>query len=214
MDSLIRQRFGPHLRALGFIGGPSTWRRVHDDRIDVINLSGSLDQGTGQNRLGLSYGVRFQEVHKDDTDVIDPAKVRTEHLDLELFDLGSDSEEPAPDGLDEAALEATARRLREVVVPFLDTLAHYDAARAAIETDTDIPSGSHQTANPGSFARWDLPGRLALAHQDKETAENYLKRALVRANSWQDSNDSLADDWKAVKVARLENLLNRARRLR
>ena len=36
IDSLIRQRFGADLRARGFRGGPRTWRRIHEDRVDLI----------------------------------------------------------------------------------------------------------------------------------------------------------------------------------
>lgn len=211
MDSLLRQHFGPVLRDLGFGGGPRTWRRVHEDRVDVIHLGAGLDRGTGNNGFDLTYGARFAVAEEPD-----PGPARADSLDLELFDTAHHAVDPdadgPEDGLSEAGVATMSRRLREVVVPFLDSLVRYETARAAIENGVGVPDETHQHAGLETCARWEVLGRLALAHRDRATAEHYLGLALDFRRRELDLADVFRD-WKATQVARLIHLLDRARLL-
>lgn len=103
-DSMIRQHLGPTLRALGFTGGPTTWKRTHDDRVDEVSVSASV-QYDGQNRVYLSYGAHFvamDNLHESDADSSlsgwesDPGGL---HLSVYESDQAEDeTEESAPGG--------------------------------------------------------------------------------------------------------------------
>ena len=181
--------------------------------MDVIHLSGELDRDTGHNRLLLSYGARFRVAGttRDSEDFVHEA-VRADSLDLDLFDDGHLGETSGSDGLSEAAIRAMNQRLREIVVPFLDTLADYGIARAALERGVGYPEGTHRHSNPSNATQWEVVGRLALAHHDKPTAEHYLQRAVDFARGQLDVADTFRQ-WRATEVARLTDLLDRARAL-
>lgn len=160
MDSLIRHYFGADLRALGFKGGPRTWRRMHEDRVDIVSISTFTD-GANQTRLYVGYGTRYVALHPPDEPwPIDPNKVVDHQLDIRLSE-SSTAEEP----LGELDLAETLRRLKELAVPFLDGLGEYEFAKAVLERDAHIPAGAFQELGPmGSPARRRLLGQLAAAN--------------------------------------------------
>ncbi len=160
MDSLLRQHFGADLRALGFKGGPRTWRRMHSDRADLLYVDAFTDIGTGQPRLTLEYGTRFDAAHPEPGG---RAPDQIGHQDLDLIVTESAIDE---DPLRETSLTAVALRLREVVVPFLDTLGRYEFAIAALEHGVGAPNGDGvmhvgMYSNDRDAGCWTLLARAA-----------------------------------------------------
>jgi hypothetical protein len=209
MDSLIRQHFGADLRTLGFSGGPRTWRRAHPDRVDVIAIGSTAHFDTGENRLHLCYGTRFDAVHPDDEPhPVDRNKLRDYDLDFRIFD--HDHFTDAPFGED--YLAAVAARLRDVVVPLLNRLGDYATVTALLEADTGLPPGAWLEGNLGSPARSEVLGMLALAAGDRATAVKHLTRTLQSAQSWATIHPDTADSDNTV-LAYWAGMLDRARRL-
>ena len=190
-DSLIRQRFGPGLRSHGFKGGPRTWRRLHGDRVDVITFDIWTHRGTGQARLDVHYGTRYDAVHPaDDPCPFERAKIGEEHLDVRIVERS-----PEDDPLREDSLAASVVRMNDVVIPFLDTLGRYELAKAVLEHDAGLPASAEHLAGPtGSPARSMVLGLLGLAAEDKETALPGLQRAHALAQSALEGDSSSDGD--------------------
>ncbi len=186
VDSLIREHFGAELRTLGFTGGPRTWRRDHEGRLDVIAIGGGQDLGTGENRLDVAYGAYFDGAHPPGEPwLVERAKVRDHDLDVRIFDFDPFVDSPRTDDPFGAAyLAALVARIRDVTVPFLDTLGDYHAVRALLEADTGLPRGAALAGNLGSVARSRVLGMLGLHARDKTTAVTHLQRTLQWAESW------------------------------
>ena len=231
MDSLIREHLGATLRRAGFKGGPRTWRRAHDDRVDVIAVSTWMDPESGRNELHLTYGTRLDALHEtehfqpgNDTSrypaPVDRAKTSELDLDLRVFEYaGNADDDPIEqdgdqlDGTSAAGMAASARRLVEVVVPFLDSLGAYERVRCLLAFDEGIPPGAGLAANLGSPARLELLGRMALSHADKATAVASLTAAADLASTQLRETPGPGEDWARKRLIDLERWLAQARDL-
>lgn len=200
-ESMLRTYVGPTLRALGFVGGPTIWRRATDDQVDEITFSAGV-QSDGQNRIHLDYGAYFialTSLYGEDDDsrvLVGEDNRRGRHLSVSETDevatrapVGRDSLDAfSPDGL-----AALTERLTDVVVPFLTSLKDYKTVLAVLEADIGLPPGSAQGASPGSFSRHEIAGSLALAHGDRTTAVAHLDAAIELAWTFQESE--FGDGW-------------------
>lgn len=210
MDSLIRKHLGPELRRLGFSGGPTTWRQVLASRVDVISVNGGLDHGTGENTLGLSYGTYLDAVHpEDEPRHLDRAKIRSEHLDVEVVHEGSFAGDP----LGAEYLGAVVSCLRDVVVPFLDLLNEQAAMTALLEHDVGLPPGAHCMARLGSPSRSIVLGMLALEAGDRGTAVRHLERVWEWVRPSGKDDRSARDPQTEAHVTYWASVLGRARGL-
>ncbi|MFY0408025.1 hypothetical protein [Solicola sp. PLA-1-18] len=209
-DSLLRHHLAPSLRAAGFVGGPRTWRRIHDVRVDVIAISAGQDPVTGDNRVGLLYGVYFDAAHPaDGLSPVDRARLSHHHLDIEVHDdVFADDHPQVTDQFGRAALEAVVERFHDVVLPFLDGLSDYERVAELIETDTGIPDGAAMHSGLGSPSRSEVLGLLALAAGDRRAAVAHLQHAREAARSASDG--SPLDD---EAIAFWTDRLHRARQL-
>jgi len=198
VDALLRFHLGPELRRLGFRGSGRTWRRFHDDRVDVVAL------GSHDDELHLSYGVRLDAAHPEgESYPVDRTRVRDYELDVRLGEEWSTSE---------SELDRCARHLAATVVPFLDTFGRYELARAYLEHGAGAPAGALSLNNPGSPDTNRILGMLALAAGDRFTAVDQLQRLVAVTEEWAASATSADDDahadvvlWRAqlVKAQRL-----------
>lgn len=160
IDRLLRRHLGPTLRGLGFRAGGRTWRRLHDDRVDVIFL------GSGDDEISVGYGTRFDAAHPDDEPYPEERTTISDyHLDIRLREKW---------GVSPESLDRCARRLEVTVVPFLDTLGRYELARAYLEHLAGAPPGADTLDNPGSPAVRGVLGLLAYAAGDRPTAVEQL----------------------------------------
>lgn len=187
VDVLLRRHVAPELRRLGFRGTGRTWRRFHDDRVDVVSV------GSSAGLLRLSYGVRFDVAHPaEEPYPVDRAKVLAEELDVCLSEGWSASGHE---------LDRCARHLGSTVVPFLDTFARYEFARAYLEDGVGAPVDALSDDNRSSPAVSGVLGMLAIAAGDRGTAVEHLGRRLAAAQSWADSHsggNDAADDAELV----------------
>jgi hypothetical protein len=198
-DALLRQHLGPELRRHGFHTGGRTWRRLHEDRVDVVAF------GSSGGRIHLSYGTRFDAAHPDhEPHPVDRAKVRDYHLDIRLVE---DWSATGPD------LDRCARHLGATVVPFLDTLARYEFARAYLEHGAGAPNSADSLETPGSPRVSGVLGLLASAAGDQPTAVENLAHQLAAAESWANSPEGRCGDTANADVAFWRRELDRARRL-
>ena len=197
VDVLLRRHVGPELRRQGFKGSGRTWRRIHDDRVDVVAF------GSSGTDVQFGYGTRFDAVHPaGEPFPVERAMVRDFHLDVRLSEGTSATA---------AELDRCAERLRAVIVPFLDTLGRYEFARDYFEDNRGVPAGATAMENPGSPDADGKLGMLAAAAGDKETAVACLTRRLAAAESWA-ARDSNRDDVRA-DVAYWRTQLAKAERL-
>ena len=179
----------PTLRQHGFRGSGRTWRRLHLDRVDVIAPGSSGDE------IHLTYGTRFDAAHPDgELFPVDREKISDYHLDIRLLE---NWEASGPD------LDRCARHLDEDVVPFLDTLGHYELVRSYLEHRTGTPSsaGLLEPGAPNSPATNGVLGMLALAAEDRVTAVDRLTRRLAFAEHPDgrhgDDADAVIRFWRA-----------------
>lgn len=197
VDVLIRQHLAPELRRLGFRGSGRIWRRLHEDRVDIVSL------GSREHEVRLAYGVRFDASHPDDEpDPVDRATARD--TDVSLYE-----DWPAT----EPALDRCADRLRSVVVPFLDTFARYELTRAYLEYGAGAPPHALSMNTPGSPVVSGVLGMLAMAAGDRDTAVECLRRRLASAESWAGSSRTGTDDTARGEVSFWRAQLAKARRL-
>lgn len=199
VDVLIRRHVGPGLRRQGFTGGARTWRRRHADRVDVIGI------GSGDGRIHLSYGTRFDAAHPDGEPFpVEPAKLGSDHLDIHLLEF---CEASVP------GLDGCARHLEAAVVPFLDSLGRYELARAYLEHNAGAPGSAERREGMGSQAMSEVLGMLALAAGDRVIAVEHLERLLVEAESWAESADATYRDTAQAYIQFWRTHLDRARLL-
>lgn len=199
VDVLLRRHLGPTLRRFGFRSNGRTWRRFHDDRVDVVAFRSDED------RLHLSYGVRFDAAHPDgEPHPVDRATARDVDLDVRL------SENWSPTGPE---LDRCAQHLAATVVPFLDTFARYELVCAYLEHRAGAPAGTMSMNNPDSPATSGLLGLLALAADDRETAVEHLTRRLAVEESWADSPWHKKDDTAQTRIAFWRAQLSKAQGL-
>ena len=64
------------------------------------------------------------------------SKIGAQDLDVQISESSHDE-----DPLGAHSIAGTARRLNDVVVPFLDTLGRYEFAKAVLEHDAGVPHG-------------------------------------------------------------------------
>lgn len=164
-DVLIRRHVAPVLRSEGFVGRGRTWRRFHSDRVDVVSI------GSSGSEMSVGYGTRFDAVHPGgELFPVPRDEVRYGQLDASLSFTARASER---------GLAGCARRLAEDVVPFLDGLGSYEAARAYLETGAGVPTGSTAMDNPGSPVVLGVLGLLAQAAGDQDRAVGCLAQRLA-----------------------------------
>lgn len=199
VDILLRRHLAPALRRNGYKGSGRTWRRFHDDRVDVIAL------GSSEDRLHLSYGVRFDAAHpSDEPHQVDRAKPYDYHLDVRISETWSTTG---------SELDRCAQHLASTVMPFLDTFARYELARSYLEHGVGTPAGAMSLNNPDSPASWGVLGLLAAAAGDRHAAVEYLSRRLAAEESWADASWRSADDRADAHVAFWRAQLTKARDL-
>jgi hypothetical protein len=164
VDARLRAHLAPILRELGFRGSGRTFRRAHDDRVDVVTFS------SGDAGLSVAYGTRFDAAHPSDEPWPVPRdKVLGHDLDFRLFEELESSDE---------ALARFAGRLRDVVVPFLDSLGRYELVLALGEHGAGRPHGAVPLEGVRSPATSGVLGLLALSAGDLPTAVEHLGRRL------------------------------------
>ncbi|WP_110182859.1 DUF4304 domain-containing protein [Nocardioides solisilvae] len=172
VDALLRSHLLPTLRAAGFEGGGRTWRRPHDDRVDLVHL------GSSRDALSLVYGVRFDAAHPSDRPRgVDRSRILAHHLDVSLDERWT----AAPDDLDRCA-----DHLRRRVLPFLDTFAVHALAQDHLLTGAGTPPGARQRGAPGGPARRAVVGLLALEARDRTSAVEHLAAQVARAEGGPD----------------------------
>jgi hypothetical protein len=199
-DALLRQHLGPELRRHGFRAGGRTWRRFHEDRVDVVAF------GSSGHNVHLTYGTRFDAAHPDgELYPVDRAKVRDFHLDVRLL------EDWSATGHD---LDRCARHLGATVIPFLDTLARYELARAYLEHGAGAPVAADSIEIPGSPAVSGVLGLLASAAGDRATAVKHLAHRVAAAESWADWPGGRSGETADAEVAFWRSQLDQARRRR
>ncbi|WP_073422325.1 DUF4304 domain-containing protein [Geodermatophilus nigrescens] len=171
VDALLRRHLAATLRRHGFRGSGRTWRRLHDDRVDVVSPGSSGDE------LAVAYGTRFDAAHPEsEPHPVERAALRDHHLDIRLIEYWGTS------GSD---LDRLARHLDVVVVPFLDTLGRYELTRSFLEhrSGAPAPGWELEVVEPHGPAAEGLLGLLALAASDRATAIDRLTRRLAFEDS-------------------------------
>jgi hypothetical protein len=164
MDVLIRRHFAPILKQRGFNARGRTFRRVCPDRVDVIAIG-----STGLHRFHLSFGTRFTTSW--------PAREL-----LEIDESGTDIRHSENHGIEPDDVQKLSDRLRQVVIPFLDSMGRYEFVKAFAENGIGAPEGSKEIAGQMGPEMWGVLGLLALAAGDRNTAVYLLtlKRDFIR----------------------------------
>lgn len=183
----VRRALTPVLRPLGFTASGGTWRRRHDDRVDVVAV------GLRDGDLELEYGTWFDAAHPPDEAWHVPAdQVRSWHLDVRVI---------SNHGPVDTAVGRLAEHVHKVVVPFVDGLSRWELVRAWLDHDTGTPRGA--TPSP----RREHLGLLALHVGDADVARQRIAahvEMLERSPSNGDQGDALRSErqrWRRLLAA-------------
>ena len=180
LDVLIRRHLGALLRAHGFCASGRTWRRMHSDRVDVIAI------GSGESRLQVSYGTRFDAVHPPgERFPVERSRVYDHHLDVREF---------AGFAADETGVLECATQLSDVVLPFLETLGRYELVVAHLRTRAS--GAPHRGSSDVSPHDRGVIGMLALAAADRATAVEYLEQRSAFAEQAHESHEADRRFWR------------------
>ena len=211
IDKRLRRRLGPTLRELGFTGGPRTWRRFHDDRVDVVQISSAYDS----EWLSIGFGTWWDLLHaapgSRGTQRPDRERLAVTETDVRVHDDCPTSEE---------SLATYAGRLRETIVPFLDGMGRYELVVAFVTSGAGLPPGAEdgEPVDP-TLGPHALLGLLALEAGDRPMAVAHLARQLAEERRHLQDREELGaeDDGVTAEdrahVAWWAAQLDRARRL-